>query len=371
MKKLLFIIISVVFISLSSCGISLSEEDSGVFVPEEVVTPISGLRPYVPVELEEVIEENRTVDLPEELKNVSDEYILTLAGSSLSQFFRNGFLKALFEGLGLDLDSMFDSSTLNPRSITGKAELHVTDEGVKLKHEYYNIAEATINHLDVMAEGESANFLKFLFNTLDSSEWPYSQKSANMSGSVGLSMSFGVYGTDRKVPEDKTLEKASGAFYLDAELNKIKLGTLTTKDSEGNVTTFYFPSYGTMKFKAEMSIAQSVLTITKETNEIEGYPILNNKEEPEYFNYYAPYRIWLSVKESSEFDVREVFNLVKKMISASGSISNEAMWNKLCEIIWKNQSGPYITMGVDFLDNDMGEKRSVVLKDYALLQFLF
>ena len=205
MKKLLFIIISVVFISLSSCGISLSEEDSGVFVPEEVVTPISGLRPYVPVELEEVIEENRKVDLPEELKNVSDEYILTLAGSSLSQFFRNGFLKALFEGLGLDLDSMFDSSTLNPRSITGKAELHVTDEGVKLKHEYYNIAEATINHLDVMAEGESANFLKFLFNTLDSSEWPYSQKSANMSGSVGLSMSFGVYGTDIKVPEVKTL----------------------------------------------------------------------------------------------------------------------------------------------------------------------
>ena len=80
MKKLLFIIISVVFISLSYCGISLSEEDSGVFVPEEVVTPISGLRPYVPVELEEVIEENRKVDLAEEIKNVSDEYSLILAG---------------------------------------------------------------------------------------------------------------------------------------------------------------------------------------------------------------------------------------------------------------------------------------------------
>ena len=248
------------------------------------------------------------------------------------QFFKNGFMKALIEGLGLDLDNIFNSSTLNPRSITGKAELHVTDEGVKLKHEYYNIAEATINHLDVMAEGESVNFLKFLFNTLDSSEWPYSQKSANMSGSLGLSMSLGVYGSDSKVPEGKTLEKASGALYLDADVNNIKLGTLTSKDSEGNISTIYFPSYGTMKFKAEMSMAQSVLTLREEPNGIEGYPQLDG-EEPEYKNYYLPTRIWLSVKESSTFDVREVFNLVKKMISSSGSISNEAIWKKICGIV--------------------------------------
>ena len=369
MKKY-FIFCIILIITLSSCDISLSEEDSGVYIPEEVVTPISGLRPYVPVELDEVIDENRKVDFPEELKDVSDEYILTTIEPSLSQFFRNGFMKALFEGLGFDLDNIFNSSTINPRSITGKAELHVTDEGVKLKYEYYNIAEATINHLDIMAEGESANFLKFLFNTLDSSEWPYSQKSANMSGSLGLSMSLGVYGSDSKVPEGKTLEKASVALYLDADVNNIKLGTLTSKDSEGNVSTFYFPSYGTMKFKAEMSMAQSVLTLREEPNGIEGYPQLDG-EEPEYNYYYVPSRIWLSVKESSTFDVREVFNLVKKIIGSSGSISSEAMWKKLCGIIWKNQTGPYITMGFDLLDNDSGEVRSIVLKDYALLQFLF
>lgn len=369
MKKY-FIFCIILIITLSSCDISLSEEDSGVYIPEEVVTPISGLRPYVPVELDEVIDESRNVDLPEELKDVSDENILMTIEPSLSQFFRNGFMKALIEGLGLDLDNIFNSSTINPRSITGKVELHVTDEGVKLKHEYYNIAEATINHLDIMAEGESANFLKFLFNTLDSSEWPYSQKSANMSGSLGLSMSLGVYGSDSKVPEGKTLEKASGALYLDADVNNIKLGTLTSKDSEGNVSTFYFPSYGTMKFKAEMSMAQSVLTLREEPNGIEGYPQLDGKE-PEYNYYYVPSRIWLSVKESSTFDVREVFNLVKKMIGSSGSISSEAIWKKLCGIIWKNQSGPYITMGFDLLDNDSGEVRSIILKDYALLQFLF
>ena len=365
-----FIFCIILIITLSSCDITLSEEDSGVYIPEEVVTPISGLRPYVPVELDEVVDESRNVDLPEELKDVSDENILMTIEPTLSQFFRNGFMKALIEGLGLDLDNIFNSSTLNPRSITGKAELHVTDEGVKLKHEYYNIAEATIKHLDIMAEGESANFLKFLFNTLDSSEWPYSQKSANMSGSLGLSMSLGVYGSDSKVPEGKTLEKASGALYLDADVNNIKLGTLTSKDSEGNISTIYFPSYGTMKFKAEMSMAQSVLTLREESNGIEGYPQLDG-EEPEYKNYYLPNRIWLSVKESSTFDVREVFNLVKKMIGSSGSISNEAIWKKLCGIIWKNQSGPYITMGFDLLDNDSGEVRSIILKDYALLQFLF
>ena len=118
-----------------------------------------------------------------------------------------------------------------------------------------------------------------------------------------------------------------------------------------------------------MSMAQSVLTLREESNGIEGYPQLD--EEAEYNNYYLPNRIWLSVKESSTFDVREVFNLVKKMISSSGSISNEAVWKKLCGIIWKNQSGPYITMGFDLLDNDSGEVRSIVLKDYALLQFLF
>lgn len=369
MKKY-FIFCIILIITLSSCDISLSEEDSGVYIPEEVVTPISGLRPYVPVEIDEVIDESRNVDIPEELKDVSDENILITIEPSLSQFFKKGFLKAFFEGLGLDCDNIFNSSTLNPRSITGKAELHVTDEGVKIKHDYYNIAEATINHLDVIAEGESVNFLKFLFNTLDSSEWPYSQKSANMSGSLGLSMSLGVYGSDSKVPENKTLEKASGAFYLDADLNNIKLGSITAKDSEGNVSSFYFPSYGTMKFKIEFSVAQSVLTLCEDLDNVEGYPSLD-KKEPEYNNYYVPSRIWLSVKESSTFDVREVFNLVKKMISSSGSISNEAVWKKLCGIIWKNQSGPYITMGFDLLDNDSGEVRSIVLKDYALLQFLF
>ena len=369
MKKV-FIFCIILIITLSSCDISLSEEDSGVYIPEEVVTPISGLRPYVPVELDEVIDESRNVVLPEELKDVSDENILMTIEPSLSQFFKKGFLKAFFEGLGLDCDNIFNSSTLNPRSITGKAELHVTDEGVKIKHEYYNIAEATINHLDVIAEGESVNFLKFLFNTLDSSEWPYSQKSANMSGNIGLSMSLGVYGSDSKVPENKTLEKASGAFYFDADLNNIKLGSITAKDSEGNVSSFYFPSYGTMKFKIEFSVAQSVLTLCEDLNNVEGYPSLD-KIEPEYNNYYVPNRIWLSVKESSTFDVREVFNLVKKMISSSGSISNEAIWKKICGIIWKNQSGPYITMGFDLLDNDSGEVRSIILKDYALLQFLF
>ena len=113
----------------------------------------------------------------------------------------------------------------------------------------------------------------------------------------------------------------------------------------------------------------AVLTLRDESNVIEGYPQLD--EEAEYNNYYLPNRIWLSVKESSTFDVREVFNLVKKMIGSSGSISNEAIWKKLCGIIWKNQSGPYITMGFDLLDNDSGEVRSIILKDYALLQFLF
>lgn len=370
MMKKFFIFCIILFITLSSCDVSLSEEDSGVFVPEEVVTPISGLRPYAPVKLVDVIDENRNINLPEEFVGVSDEYVLTNIGFSLFQFFENGFLKALIEGLGLDLENIFNSASINPRSITGKAELHVTDEGVKLKHEYYNIAEATINYLDVIAEGESSNFLKFLFNTLDSSEWPYSQKSANMSGNIGLSMSLGVYGSDSKVPENKTLEKASGAFYLDADLNNIKLGSITAKDSEGNVSSFYFPSYGTMKFKIEFSVAQSVLTLCEDLDNVEGYPSLD-KKEPEYNNYYVPNRIWLSVKESSEFNVREVFNLVKKMVGSSGSIQNEAIWNKLCGIIWKNQSGPYITLGIDLLENETGEVRSVVIKDYALLQFLF
>lgn len=369
MKKY-FIFCIILIISLSSCDISLSEEDSGVFTPEEVVVPIYGLRPYVPVELDDVIDERRVIDLPEEYKNVRDEVLLTYLEPTISQYFKNGFLKSLFEGLGLDLDNLFDSSIINPRSITGKAELHVTDEGVKIKHEYYNIAEAIINHMDIVAEGESANFLKFLFNTLDSSEWPYSQKSANMSGSIGLSASLGVYGTESKVPEGIILEKASSAFYLSADMNNVKLGKITTKDSVGNVSTFYFPSYGTMTFKAEMSSAQSVLTIEDNMNGIEGYPTLGG-EKAEYSNYYAPNRVWISVKESSEFDFRDVFNLVKNMVSSSGSISSEAMWKKLCGIIWKNQTGPYITMGFDLLNNDSGEVRSIVLKDYALLQFLF
>lgn len=367
MKESLLVVFLIILISLSSCDISLSEEDSDVYTPEEVVTPISGLRAYVPVELEDVVDDKREVNFPEEYKGVRDEKLLELLSPTLKEMFGNGFLKALFEGLGLDLDNIFGSSKINPRSITAKAELHVTDEGVKLKKGYSNVAEATIDHLDVLAEGESVNFMKFLFNTLDSSEWPYSQKSANMSGSVGLSLSCGI--RPLNVTDDVTLERAMASAYLTTEVNNIKLGSITTKDSQGNVSSLYFPSYGTMKFKAEMSLAQSVLTVEK-PNAVEGYPILDGKD-PEYTNYYVPNKIWISVKESSEFNVRNVFNIIKNMVSSSGGVSIDAMWNNIKSIVWKNQGGPYIKLGIEFLDDGSGEKRSIVLTDNAILQFLF
>ena len=370
MKRLVLIIVFMFLISLSSCDISLSEEDSDIYTPEEVVTPITGLRPYVPVELEEVVDETREVDFPEEFIGERDEKLLGLVYPSISQFLRNGFLKALFEGLGLDWDNLLDSSLINPRSITGKAELHVTDEGVKIKNGYYNIADASIDYLDVTAEGESVNFMKFLFNALDGSEWPYSQKSANMSGSVGLSLSCGVRSTDNKLPDDLTLEKASASMYLTADIKSIKLGQISTKDSDGNISSFYFPSYGTLKFKAEMSLAQSVVTYLVTEDSVEGYPILGEVKQ-EYISKYVPNRVWLSVKESSEFKVRDVFNLIKSLVSSSSSVSSEAIWKKVCDIIWKNQSGPYIKLGVDFLDDGTGEKRGIVLVDNAILQFLF
>ncbi|MCI6115594.1 MAG: hypothetical protein MR687_10000 [Spirochaetales bacterium] len=366
MKKVLLVVFLLFLISLSSCDISLSEEDSDVYTPEEVVTPISGLRPYTPVNLINACDEGREVELPEDIISSSDEGLLAYLEPSLSGFFKNGFLKAFFEGLRLDIDNIFSSSTLNPRSISTKAELHVTDEGVKIKKGYSNVAEALIKNLDVIAEGESLNFMKFLFNTLDSSEWPYSQKSANMSGSVGISTSLGVFDTGR-APDDTNVESAAFSMYLTVDLNNIKLGKISTKNSEGVVSSFYFPSYGTLKFRAEMSIAQSVLT-TKNCS-IDGYPTLND-DEITYKSYYAPNRIWLSVKESSEFDVREVYGIIKSMVTSSGSISNEALWNKLCNIIWKNQVSPYITMGVEIMTGE-GETRTIVLKDYALLQFLF
>lgn len=313
------------------------------------------------------MDDARTIEYPFDVENASDAYVLRLLEPGFSELFRHGYLAALFEGLGLDIDNIFNSGNLRPysRSVSARFELHAEDEGVTLRKNYMNLADVKLEHMDLLASAESINFLKFLFNTIDGSEWVYPYDKAHAYGNLGFSLKASA--TRSEAPENMVVEQAGLSTYLDLDLDRIQLGELVMKNEEGRISTIYFPKKGFVQLQAALSFACSVFTLEKA--DIDGYPVLD-PDDITYENYYFPYRVWLDVRKTELFDVARVFDKVQELLSNPSSISGEAIWNSITPILWPSQRGPFVTIAVEFPNVD-GGIRKIVLTDYAALQFLF
>lgn len=369
MKKYFFFgfaILSLFF----SCSFSLFDEQGGELAfPEDIGVPIfDEINPYRPVDFDQVVDYCRPITVPKGFSSLHDIEVLEYTYPSITEFFGKGYFYALFEGLGLDPDDIFNRGNLRPRSVVSKFDLRVRDEGVLLRKNYNSVADVNVSYLDISAMAGSTNFLKLFFSILDGSEWIYPMAEVGLDGGAALSFFASVAeGSD----PDAVVEKAAISLYADFRFEDTGLDILTFKRSDGSVYDVYFPSEGLLQFKAAGSLASSVLTfIDEDKTNIEGYPVLDGSEALVLNNYHCPYIFWINIKETAVFRAEDVFNQLVELLSSPGGLSGEALWKKVSSVIWRGKTPPYISLGVEFLDDGSGESRSIIMTDYSVLQFL-
>ena len=364
--KLFYILLLVIL--FASCDVSLMDSGENTFPTPVPVPSYDGLHPYEPASVGSVVTEGRLVEVPYGFSQMSDEQILSLCYPSVSEFLGKGFLAVLFEALGVDDDSILSSDyvTARSRSVTFNAELHALDEGVVVWKGYDEKAYVDLDFLDVIAECTSPSAVRFLLKFIDGDEWNYSSNDANVSGSFGLSLDAGI----RKAGSDSDeVPEVELKGYLDTSFSSVFLDVISMKVN-GNDLEIHFPDQGLITLQGGLSIASSNLSIRGKTDG--SLPDLDGSEGEEVItNYYCPYMVYLDIDRAENFDAGRIFPTLKELLTSSGGLGLEVIWNRLESLIWGSSAEDHITLGIEIMDDGTGKSRYAKLSDWALLQLLF
>ena len=365
MKRFYILLLVILF---ASCDVSLMDSGENTFPTPVPVPSYDGLHPYEPASVGSVVTEGRLVEVPYGFSQMSDEQILSLCYPSVSEFLGKGFLAVLFEALGVDDDSILSSDyvTARSRSVTFNAELHALDEGVVVWKGYDEKAYVDLDFLDVIAECTSPSAVRFLLKFIDGDEWNYSSNDANVSGSFGLSLDAGI----RKAGSDSDeVPEVELKGYLDTSFSSVFLDVISMKVN-GNDLEIHFPDQGLITLQGGLSIASSNLSTRGKTDG--SLPDLDGSEGEEVItNYYCPYMVYLDIARAENFDAGRIFPTLKELLTSSGGLGLEVIWNRLESLIWGSSAEDHITLGIEIMDDGTGKSRYAKLSDWALLQLLF
>lgn len=350
MKKILFLLI-LVFI-LISCDFSLHQVNDGSWKPESIEEDISGkISGYEAVKLSELqIEGQEKYDIT----GTSDIELASLVIGDLQELVNGGYFEQILNGMGLTSEEFFDSSHLKPRSLQALFELHARNEGVYIKDGYSYLYDVNLQHLDLIASAGFADALKFIFNYAFDD---YSYVGSQIKADGNADISFRAYAKGDNVPN----AVCSGLFSLTG--NAVQFTVMDMKVN-GKDLFLMVPCRGGLQFGGHFSIGKSHV-LFPHADSVAGFPPV--EEQPAvYYKEYLPYRIWIEIKDTVMADCSKLYTEIRKMMSLSGPVITEASYQKIRSILWPNSTGSEIVLGIDFDD-----ERSIVLKDWELLQFLF
>ncbi|MGN0905789.1 MAG: hypothetical protein ACI4NM_01460 [Bullifex sp.] len=136
--------------------------------------------------------------------------------------------------------------------------------------------------------------------------------------------------------------------------------------NNGNRISVFVPTKGGLKFCLHFTLGKShIVYDDAENSDIAGFPALEEPEKKMKAGY-QPYRICLEIKETDMVDCAKLFREIKAIATADSSLITEASYQKIRSILWPDSTGSEIVLGIDFDDG-----RSIVMKDWELIQFLF
>lgn len=352
MKK--FLPFVVVLLILFSCDFSLYKVNDGSYFPESVDEDLSGkISGYEAVKLSEIqLEGEEKYDI----SSSSDVALAQLIVNDLQEFINGGYFEQVISELGLSAEEIFDPSHLKPRSLQALLEIHARNEGIYIKDGYSYLYDVNLEYFDLVASIGFADALKFfLFYSTDN--YTFAGSSIKADGSCDIS--FGCYAEGNDVP------KAAAKGLISVNAQQLQFSELEMSIS-GRKILLYIPTKGGLKFSGHLSLGKSNL-VYRETvnNDVAGFPNLKEAESIQKTGYH-PYRIWLEIKETDMFDCSKLFREIKAIASAGSSLITESSYQKIRSILWPESTGSEIVLGIDFDDG-----RSIVMKDWELLQFLF
>lgn len=352
MKRILFLLI--IFIFVCSCDFSLYQVNDGIYKPETIDEDLSGkISGYEAVKLEELRLEGKTTY---DVSSISDIDLVNLLISDFQELINGGYFEHVLSGLGLSSEEFFDPSHLKPRSLQALLELHARNEGIFVKNGYSYLYDVNLEHLDLIASVGFADALKFIFNYA-SDDYDYVGSQIKADGSVDIS--FSAYAKGEGVPN------AASSGILSVYGDEVQFSIMRMKVN-GKDIVLMIPSRGGLKFSGHFSLGKShVCFVQPSGGAVAGFPALE-EQAPVYCKEYLPYRIWVDIKETSLADCSKLYTEIRKMMSLSGPVITEASYQKIRSILWPESTGSEIVLGINFDDG-----RSIVLKDWELLQFLF
>lgn len=356
MKKILLIFS--ILIILISCDYSEGLEVPDIEQSEDEVpfVPADGLNEYRRAEaLAHTVSGKSVEAIPE----MSDLELIENIIYSTPAIFKDGLLNTVMASLGVNLEDFFNKEHIRPssRSASFDAALHIADEGVNVIDNLNTVYSANIEHIDLVASAECGNLGKFIFRLIDRNEWPYSQKA---SGRLGLSAYI-----DLNPAEEGAFDSLTFSSYADLELNNVNFDYVVV-----NGNRIYIPANGTAKFVGAVSIASSVFTYTDVNDNVEGFPLLDGSDSITYTNYYCPYEISISIRESNEFNCSRAFSILKNLLMNYNSQSRDYYWNQLTRLVWGSSGGEYITLELRIPDDGTGAERIVKFHDFEILNYL-
>lgn len=355
MKK---IFISLIFslLLINSCDFSIyNSNGSSIWKPIEIEDNLSGkMKGYSAIKISEItLDDKAFVDM----SDFNEADLLSIVISDLSITSQNGYFKQILEGLGYSVDDFFDSDNLKPRKLQALLELHAENEGFYIKDGYAYKYDLNLEYLDLITSVGFADALKFYFN-YSSKDYSYVGTPIKADGNLDLSLK--AYGKGENIPS------IASSAYLSVLADDVSFASYKMSVNGNNINLF-IPNSGGLKLQLHFSLGKShLLTYKSENNNTAGFPSFEESEIKTIVSYYYPYRVWFDIKETQMVDCYELFKELKKLLVNSNSLISETAYQRIAQILWPNSSGSNIVLGVDYADG-----RSIIMKDWELIQFLF
>ncbi len=358
MKKILISLICSLWL-LSSCDFSIyNTNSSSTWKPIEIEDNLSGrMKGYSAIKISEITLDNNYF---EDMSAISEAELLSIVINDLAISSQNGYFVQILEGLGYSVDEFFDSEHLKPRKLQASLELHAEDEGFYIKDGYSYKYDLNLQHLDLISSVGFVDALKFYFN-YSSDDYSYVGSPIKADGSLDISIK--AYGKGENIP------CIASSGYLSVNADDISFASFKMS-IDGNNIILFIPNNGGLKFQAHLSVGKSHIIIPNNNNNnndnVAGFPPLSRYVNNSNRAIYFPYRIWIDIKETQMVDCNVLYKELTKLLKNTNSFTNETAYNRIAQILWPNSSGSNIVLGIDYADG-----RSIVIKDWELVQFLF
>ena len=356
MKKLLlflfilFILSSCDYVPVTDVPDIGSSDDSSINIPQD------GLNSYKAAIADDKLVPGRVVEYVPEMDDIS--LVINMLYST-PELFNEGFFNNLFSSLGLDLNSFFDRDHVKPgsRAMSFLSELHIENESVEVVENLNPIYSAKLDYLDLVASSSCGNLGKFIFRLIDRNEYPYNQKA---DGRLGFSTFI-----DLSPQNNKDYASLTFSSYVNMDLNDVYFNYVTINDQR-----IYIPASGTAHLKADISLASSIFTEADIHNSAEGFPLLDGSGYVTYKNYYCPYSLSISIKETKEFSCSSAFTIIRNLLMNMNAQSRDIYWNELTRLVWGSEGGEYITIELYFPDTGNGSSRTLKYTNFEAISYL-